>query len=286
MSFIADKWADYEILDAGDGEKLERWGDILTIRPDPQIIWRKQQPKLWGRYHLRYHRSSKGGGQWESRSAMESWTISYDELTFKIKPTDFKHMGLFPEQAANWDWLRQTIERAGRPIKALNLFGYTGGATCACLSAGASVTHVDAAKGMNNWARENMRLSGLAECRIISDDVLKFVQRERRRRNFYDAIILDPPSYGRGARGEVWKLEDRLFDLLVECVAIFSENPLLILLNTYTTGFGVLAMENVLKLALKSRGFAGVFESGSLGLPIEGGEVLLPCGVSVRGILS
>ena len=301
--FIADSWKDYKIIDAGNGEKLESWGSVTVIRPDPQIIWpRTKSKKVWQQCHMHYHRSKSGGGHWENlRESPGNWTITYDvrlddltkeALTFNIRPTDFKHMGLFPEQAANWQWAMNLIREAKRPIRLLNLFGYTGGATVCCLKAGAKVTHVDAAKGMNQWAKDNIKASGLEKypCRILTDDVYKFVQRELRRESFYDAIILDPPSYGRGPSGEVWKLENLLYDLLENCVTILSDKPLFMLLNTYTTGFTAVAAENVMKLALGRRDFAGNVTSAPLGLPIESdksnGEagLILPCGMSVRWV--
>ena len=287
--FISDNWRDYRIIDAGDGEKLERWGHITVIRPDPQIVWPRLKPDMWRDCHMHYHRSKDGGGRWQYVKKADKWTVSYGDLTFNIRPTDFKHMGLFPEQAANWDWMAGIIKGAkdaGRPVRVLNLFGYTGGATCCCLRAGAEVTHVDAAKGMNQWAKENIAASGLTslKCRILTDDVYKFVQREKRRGSFYDGIVMDPPSYGRGPSGEVWKIENRLYDLLCACVEILSERALFMLLNTYTTGFTGAAAENVMKLAFGS--VLGEREisttSGPLGLPIGDSDLVLPCGVSVR----
>ena len=281
-AFVADKWLDYQIIDAGEGEKLERWGPVTVVRPDPQIIWPRMLPSGDWTPHMHYRRSKSGGGHWEHlRKSPERWTISYCGLDFIVRPTDFKHMGLFPEQAANWDWLMELIKSAGRPLRVLNLFGYTGGASLCCLHAGAELTHVDAAKGMNEWAKENMRGAGL-QCRLITDDVYKFVQREQRRGNCYDGIILDPPSYGRGPRGELWKLEDRLFALLCACVEILSDRASFMLLNTYTTGFTSIAAENVLRIALGKRGVKGDIASAALALPVGGGELLLPCGSSVR----
>ena len=284
--FISDNWQDYQILDAGDGEKLERWGNITVVRPDPQIIWPKSLPKSeWRNCHMHYYRSKSGGGSWEHiKKAPSQWTIDYEGLTFNIRPTDFKHMGLFPEQADNWKWASDLIRSAGRPIRVLNLFGYTGGATVCCLNAGANLTHVDAAKGMNQWAKDNIKSSNLEDkpCRILTDDVYKFVQREQRRGSFYDAIILDPPSYGRGPSGEVWKLENLLYDLLQHCAAILTDKPLFMLLNTYTTGFTATAAENVLKMALRHKGMWGKFESGPLVLPVGDSGIVLPCGSSVR----
>jgi len=281
-AFVSDRWKDYEILDAGDGEKLERWGAVTVVRPDPQIIWPRTKPdSLWLSRDMHYHRSKSGGGQWEFISPKTKtpaqWTVAYEGLSFIIRPTDFKHMGLFPEQAANWDWAAKLIQNAGRKVRVLNLFGYTGGATVCCLNAGADVTHIDAAKGMNQWAKDNIKAAGF-ECRVITDDVYKFVQREQRRGNTYDAIILDPPSYGRGPNGEVWKLEDRLYGLLRHCSAILSEQPLFVLLNTYTTGFTATAAENVLRLAVGG----GRISSAPLGLPIGDSKLILPCGMTVR----
>ena len=284
--FISNTWQDYQILDAGDGEKLERWGNVIVVRPDPQIIWPKTKPKSeWQKCHMHYHRSKSGGGSWEHiKKAPAQWTIAYENLTFNIRPTDFKHMGLFPEQAANWKWASDLIKGAGRPIRVLNLFGYTGGATVCCLNAGANLTHVDAAKGMNQWAKDNIRLSNLEDrpCRILTDDAHKFVQREKRRGSFYDAIILDPPSYGRGPSGEVWKLENLLYELMLDCAEILSDKPLFMLLNTYTTGFTATAAENVMRMAVGRKGIKGYFESAPLVLPIAGSGVVLPCGSSVR----
>jgi len=303
--FLSDKWKDYQIIDAGNGEKLERWGTITVIRPDPQIIWpplllyNKNSPNIsnrkdidvWQNAHMRYHRSKSGGGHWESlKKATVNWTVTYDDMTFNIRPTDFKHMGLFPEQAANWDWAANLISCENRPIRVLNLFGYTGGATVACLKSNAEVTHVDAAKGMNQWAKENIRLSGLSDLfnqsgklRILTDDVFKFVQREARRGHKYDAIIMDPPSYGRGPSGEVWKLENRLFELIRHCVDILSDKPLFMLVNTYTAGFTHTATENILKLSLFQAGYAQPhIIGGTLGLPISNSGLILPCGTCVR----
>jgi len=281
-SFVS-AWNDYEITDAGDGEKLERWGAVTVIRPDPQIIWHPNKNKSLWRADMRYIRSKSGGGHWETLSKTpDKWHISYNSIKFIIKPTDFKHMGLFPEQAANWEWAERLIKNSGRPIRVLNLFGYTGGATVSCIKAGATVTHVDAAKGMNVWAKDNMSLNALKPCRIITDDVYKFVVREKRRGNFYDAIIMDPPSYGRGPSGEVWKLENRLYDLVAACIKILSTKPLFFLLNTYTTGFTAIAAENVLRLALEDKGIKGEVKSGSLALFIKESRLILPCGITAR----
>lgn len=294
--FISNKWKDYEIIDAGGGEKLERWGNVIVARPDPQIIWPKMKPEAWRNCHMHYHRSKSGGGYWQHiKKTPKHWTISYganengtstENLIFNIRPTDFKHMGLFPEQATNWQWVMDLLKRK-MGARVLNLFGYTGGATVCCLKAGASLCHVDAAKGMNQWAKENIKSSSLEDrpCRIIADDVHKFVQREKRRGSFYDGIILDPPSYGRGPSGEVWKLENLLYELLQNCVEILTDNPLFVLLNTYTTGFTAVAAENVLKLALREKGFEiNDVQSGPLGLPIGDSGLILPCGSSVRAV--
>ena len=235
--WIADGWKDYEVIDCSKGEKLERWGKYILLRPDPQVIWdtEKTAPQ-WKKLNGHYHRSSKGGGEWEFFHLPEQWSINYKELTFQLKPFSFKHTGLFPEQAANWDWFGEKIKNAGRPVKVLNLFAYTGGATLAAAKAGASVTHVDASKGMVAWAKENARSSNLesAPIRWIVDDCVKFVERELRRGNHYDAIIMDPPSYGRGPKGEIWKIEDAIFPLVKLCAGLLSEKPLFFLINSYT----------------------------------------------------
>ena len=284
--WVCDQWKDYELLDASDGEKLERWGRYILIRPDPQVIWRdaKNSP-LWRKSDADYRRSSSGGGSWSENKLPESWTISYRDLTFRIKPMGFKHTGLFPEQAANWDWFSKLIRSAGRPIKVLNLFAYTGGATVAAAKAGASVVHVDAAKGMVATAKENAALSGLSDApiRYIVDDCRKFVEREIRRGNRYDAIIMDPPSYGRGPTGEVWKIEEAV-DGFVSLVAdVLSDNPLFFLLNSYTTGLSPSAMKYVTELRIARR-FGGRSEAGELGLPVTETGSVLPCGGSVRHI--
>ncbi len=282
--FLADQWKDYAVLDTGDGEKLERWGSILLARPDPQVIWPKEKPEMWKNAHARYRRSSSGGGQWEiSKKLPESWTISYGGLRFLVRPTGFKHTGLFPEQAANWDWMQERIREAGRPVKVLNLFAYTGGATLACLRAGAEVCHVDAAKGMVSWAKENAALSGLQDrpARFLVDDALKFVQREQRRGHRYDGILMDPPSYGRGPDGQVWKLEDEVFGLMIECAKLLSERPLFFLLNAYTTGLQPTVLKNLLECAVK-REHGGTVDAQELCLPVEKSAVTLPCGASGR----
>lgn len=289
--FISNQWKDYQIIDAGDGEKLERWGNITVRRPDPGVIWPRTKPdSVWQKCHMHYHRSKAGGGKWEhKKKTPDQWTMAYKDLTFNIRPTDFKHMGLFPEQATNWDWTAGLIKSAkassDKPIKILNLFGYTGGATVSCLNAGASVTHIDAAKGMNNWAKSNIQTSNVEgqNCRIITDDVHKFVQRELRRGSYYDGIMMDPPSYGRGPSGEVWKLENLLYDLIKHTVAILNDKPLFFLLNTYTTGFTATAAENVLKMCLEERDvMVQSIASGPLVIPVSDSNVVLPCGSTVR----
>ena len=282
--FIADKWKDYAVLDVGGGEKLERWGEVLLRRPDPQVIWPAERPEAWKKAHAHYHRSQSGGGQWEMlKKIPESWTISYGPLRFLVRPTGFKHTGLFPEQAANWDWMSGLIREAGRPVQVLNLFAYTGGATMACLQAGAKVCHVDAAKGMVQWAKENAALSGLADrpARYIVDDALKFVQREQRRGHAYDGILMDPPSYGRGPDGQVWKLEDEVYGLVGECAKLLSDRPLFFLLNAYTTGLQPAVLRNLLQRAVVSR-HGGAVDAQELCLPVEGSSMVLPCGASGR----
>ena len=281
MRYTKD-WKDYELLDCSGGERLERWGNVVLIRPDPQVIWNtpKEHP-LWHRADARYVRSKEGGGHWECRRQLpEAWNINYKDLQFKISPTGFKHTGLFPEQAVNWDMMREKITGAGRSIKVLNLFAYTGGATLAAASAGASVCHVDAAKGMVHWARENAELSSLAErpIRWIVDDCAKFVEREIRRGNTYDAIIMDPPSYGRGPGGEVWKLEDQIYDLLKLCTGVLSDEPLFFLLNSYTTGLSASAMAYVLGVNMQK--FGGGVSAEEIGLPVTASGMVLPCGSS------
>ena len=281
--FVASDWKDYEVLDTGDGEKLERWNDIVLRRPDPQAIWPKQQPELWGKADAYYHRSTKGGGEWEFfKKLPERWTIHYKDLKFYVRPTGFKHTGLFPEQAVNWDWMAGLIRKADRPVKVLNLFGYTGGATLACAAAGAKVTHVDAAKGMVQWARENRECAGLDETsfRWIVDDALKFVQREARRGNYYEGILMDPPSYGRGPGGEVWKLENELFGLVDACEKVLAKDALFMLINSYTTGLQPAVLNNMLTMTVaKTR--TGKVTADEIVLPVTAGGVL-PCGASGR----
>jgi 23S rRNA (cytosine1962-C5)-methyltransferase len=277
---IAD-WQDYELIDASGGERLERWGGVTLIRPDPQIIWNtpKTNP-LWHTADARYLRSSAGGGHWEMRNSVPPvWKIRRGELTFRVKTMGFKHTGIFPEQAVNWDFAERKIRGAGRPVKVLNLFGYTGAATLACLAAGAEVCHVDAARGMVTWARENAEASGLAgkPVRWIVDDCEKFVKREQRRGNVYDGIIMDPPSYGRGPNGEIWKLEEQLYPLVEMCLPILSARPLFFLLNSYTTGLSPAVMEYLLGV-LVGKKFGGRLSSGEIGLPVTETGLALPCG--------
>ncbi|MDD2362995.1 MAG: class I SAM-dependent methyltransferase [Oscillospiraceae bacterium] len=277
----AVNWKDYELIDTSQGERLERWGDIRLIRPDPQIIWStKSSEKLWRSAHARYHRSQTGGGSWEMmRPLPDSWQICYGSLKFNLKPMGFKHTGLFPEQAVNWDWMADTIRCADRPIKVLNLFGYTGAATLACVSAGAHVTHVDASKGMVAWGRENAVSTGLADkpMRWIVDDCSKFVQREQRRGNRYDAIVMDPPSYGRGPGGEVWKLEEQVFPLLKQCAALLSNDPLFFMVNSYTTGLSPSVMGYMLDTILTPK-LKGKTTADEIGLPVTQSGLILPCG--------
>ncbi len=279
---LANDWEDYEIRECGDGMKKERWGDIVLVRPDPQVIW-PLRSRDWGDYDGFYHRSKKGGGTWEyKRRLPENWKIRYKDRTFKIHPTNFKHTGLFPEQAVNWDWFSQKIRASKRNVKVLNLFGYTGGATVAAASAGAQVCHVDAAKGMVNWCKDNAALSGLgnAPIRYIIDDCLKFVEREIRRGNEYDGIIMDPPSYGRGSKGEIWQFERDLWGLLQKCRQILSKNPLFVLVNAYTTGVSPTVVGNLLR---ESVGYdVGSITSGEVGLPISSSNNVLPCGLYAR----
>ncbi|MCC8141115.1 MAG: class I SAM-dependent methyltransferase [Lachnospiraceae bacterium] len=283
--WIADNWNDYEVIDCSDGEKLERWGDYILVRPDPQVIWdTPRTDEGWRHPSARYHRSSEGGGEWEFFDLPEQWSICYEklELTFHLKPFRFKHTGLFPEQAANWDWCSEKIKKAGRPVKVLNLFAYTGGATLAAAKAGASVVHVDAAKGMVQWAKENAVSSGLADApvRWLVDDCVKFVEREIRRGNRYDAVIMDPPSYGRGPKGEVWKIEDSLHPLLKLCVQLLSDDPLFFLINSYTTGLAPAVLAYLLGTELKDCG--GTITAEEIGLPVTQSGLVLPCGASGR----
>ena len=280
---IANDWKDYEILDMASGEKLERWGNIYLVRPDPQIIWKEKSfPKKWNEANAIYNRSSSGGGGWQYKKRLpDAWQIKYKNLTFNIKPMGFKHTGLFPEQAVNWDWMISKIKSEKREIKVLNLFAYTGGATVSCLSAGASVCHVDSSKGMVAWAKENVTSSGFADrpVRFIIDDVTKFVQREIRRGNKYDAIVMDPPSYGRGKNGEVWQFENNIADLVELCSEVLSDDPLFFLINSYTTGISAKVLENILDLKIKHK---GKLSSGEIGLPMTNSKLVLPCGIYGR----
>ena len=281
--WTADKWRDYELCDASDGERLEKWGGYVLRRPDPQVIWKNEKESpLWKKSDAIYTREG-GGGSWTKRNVPASWNVSYGDLTFKIKPMGFKHTGLFPEQAVNWDWFSDLIKKEKRKIKVLNLFAYTGGASVAALNAGADVVHVDASKGMVSWAKENVISSGLGDrcIRYIVDDVKKFVKREIRRGNKYDAIIMDPPSYGRGPGGEVWKIEDELYPLIQDCLSIMSDSPLFFLINSYTTGLSACILENVLSLTLKKR-FGGIVTADEIGLPMSASGLPLPCGISGR----
>lgn len=282
--WVADGWKDYHLLDCGDGEKLERWGDYTLIRPDPQAIWRTPRKNpVWRTPDARYARSSTGGGRWDKGRLPERWTVSYRDLTFNIKPMNFKHTGLFPEQAANWDFAGDLIRQAGRPVSVLNLFAYTGGATAACAAAGASICHVDAAKGMVSWARENARSSGLeaAPIRWIIDDCGKFVEREIRRGRKYDAVIMDPPSYGRGPSGEIWKLEENLWPFVELVSGVLSDDPLFFIINSYTTGLAPSVLTYILESIVTPR-FGGHTVSDELGLPVEDTGLVLPCGATGR----
>lgn len=278
---VARDWTDYELLDAGAGEKLERWGSIILRRPDPQAIWPPlRDGRYWDRAHAVYQRSDSGGGHWRTGSSTPGrWQVSYRDLQFHIEPTGFKHTGLFPEQAVNWDWMRELVENAGRRIQVLNLFAYTGGATVALAAAGAEVCHVDAAKRMVTRAKENAQLSGLGNrpVRYITDDVIKFIQREQRRGSRYDAIVMDPPTYGRGPTGELWKIEDNLYPLIEQCAVLLSDKPLFFLVNSYTTGFSPIVAANMLKTLVRER-FGGTVKFGEVALPISCSDIVLPCG--------
>lgn len=282
--WIANNWNDYEIIDCSEGEKLERWGNYLLVRPDPQVIW--TTPKLekgWRIKNGHYHRSAKGGGEWEFFNLPQQWSITYKDLTFQLKPFSFKHTGLFPEQAANWDWFSEKIKHSSRPVKVLNLFAYTGGATLAAAKAGASVTHVDASKGMVGWAKENAHSSGLeaAPIRWIVDDCVKFVEREIRRGNHYDAIIMDPPSYGRGPKGEIWKIEEAIHPLVKLCAQLLSEHPLFFLINSYTTGLAPSVLSYMISIEIEKK-FGGAVQAEEVGLPVKSTGLVLPCGASGR----
>lgn len=277
-------WKDYELIDCSNGEKLERWGDKILVRPDPQVIWDTDREDVrWRRANARYSRSSTGGGSWDKKSLPESWQVHYRDLTFNVKPMNFKHTGLFPEQAVNWDWARDKIQKAGRPISVLNLFAYTGAATVAALSAGASVCHVDAAKGMVQWAKENAASSGVEDrpVRWIVDDCAKFIAREIRRGHKYDAIIMDPPSYGRGPGGEVWKLENDLVPFVKLCAGVLSDDPLFVIINSYTTGLSASTLTYVAQSVFGKR-FGGRATSDELGLPVTSTGLCLPCGAACR----
>ena len=282
--WIADNWKDYEVIDTSGGEKLERWGNYLLVRPDPQVIWTSEQKNRgWRRPNAHYHRSKKGGGEWEFIDLPKQWSSHYRDLTFQLKPFSFKHTGLFPEQAVNWDWFSNKIKNAGRPVKVLNLFAYTGGATLAAAAAGAAVTHVDASKGMVTWAKENARSSGLEEAPIrwIVDDCMKFVEREIRRGSHYDGIIMDPPSYGRGPKGEIWKIEDAVYPLVKECAKLLSDEPLFFLINSYTTGLAPAVLSYMLGMTVQKK-FGGSVAAEEIGLPVKETGLVLPCGASGR----
>ena len=281
--WLAENWKDYEVLDCSNGEKLERWGDYLLIRPDPQVIWNTPKThKGWKKKNAHYHRSKKGGGEWEFFDLPKQWSIHYHSLTFQLKPFSFKHTGLFPEQAVNWDWCSEKIRRASRPVKVLNLFAYTGGATLSAAAAGANVTHVDASKGMVTWAKENAISSGLkdAPIRWIVDDCVKFVEREIRRGNRYDAIIMDPPSYGRGPKGEIWKIEDSIHPFIKLCAKLLSPDPLFFLINSYTTGLQPAVLAYMLGLELNK--YHGEITADEIGLPVSSNGLILPCGATGR----
>ena len=279
--WVADEWKDYECIDTANGEKLERWGDVVLCRPDPQVIWdTKASPELWKTADAHYHRSSSGGGKWEYRKQIpEQWVVRYKNLAFNIKPMGFKHTGLFPEQAVNWDYMMDKISTR-KGAKVLNLFAYTGGATVACAKAGAAVTHVDASKGMVQWAKENAKLSGLqdAPVRYLVDDCMKFVEREIRRGNKYDAILMDPPSYGRGPGGEVWKIEDSICQFVRRCTLLLSDDPLFFIINSYTTGLAPTVLINLMKMCLPE----GKTQSSEIGLKITSSDMVLPCGATCR----
>lgn len=284
--WIAENWKDYEVIDTSAGEKLERWGKYLLVRPDPQVIWNTpKRHRGWKKKNGHYHRSSKGGGEWEFFGLPEEWTIGYRDLTFHLKPFSFKHTGLFPEQAVNWDWFSELIRNAGRPVKVLNLFAYTGGATIAAAKAGAAVTHVDASKGMVAWAKENAASSGLSDAPIrwLVDDCAKFVEREIRRGNHYDAVIMDPPSYGRGPGGEIWKMEESIFPFLTRVSELLSDAPLFVLLNSYTTGLQPAVLSYMMNTVFVSR-FGGHVDAQEIGLPVTESSLILPCGASGRFI--
>ncbi|MCR5792298.1 MAG: class I SAM-dependent methyltransferase [Lachnospiraceae bacterium] len=287
--WIADGWKDYSVIDTSSGEKLERWGDYILVRPDPQVIWHTpKKDKGWKKPNAHYHRSNRGGGEWEFFDLPAQWQIHYNDLTFNLKPFNFKHTGLFPEQAVNWEWFGAKIREAkaaepDREIKVLNLFAYTGGATVAAAKAGAAVTHVDASKGMVTWAKENAASSGLADApiRYIVDDCIKFVEREIRRGKTYDGIIMDPPSYGRGPKGEIWKIENQIYDFVKLCTKVLSKEPLFFLLNSYTTGLQPAAMGYMLGTEIQ-KNFGGVVRADEIGLPVKNTGLVLPCGAAAR----
>ncbi|MDF2872791.1 MAG: hypothetical protein K0R05_4366 [Anaerocolumna sp.] len=287
--WIADSWKDYEVIDTSNGEKLERWGDYVLVRPDPQVLWNTEKKAAgWKKPNGHYHRSSKGGGEWEFFDLPKEWKINYKDMVFHLQPFNFKHTGLFPEQATNWDWFGDLIrkEKAKHPekeIKILNLFAYTGGATIAAAKAGASVTHVDASKGMVTWAKENAALSGLSDApiRYIVDDCGKYVEREIRRGNFYDAVIMDPPSYGRGPKGEIWKIEESIHPFVQLCTGVLNKNPLFFLINSYTTGLQPAVLAYMLGIEIQSK-FGGKIEAEEIGLPVTSNKLVLPCGASGR----
>lgn len=294
--YISDNWSEYAVLDTGSGEKLERWGEYLLIRPDPQVIWsRYMDRKLWSKANAHYHRSSKGGGEWEFFNLPDQWQISYalkgkqlvsNKLIFNLKPFNFKHTGLFPEQATNWDWASRLIQERraeDKEVNVLNLFSYTGAATLSAAASGAKVTHVDSSKGIVSWAKENALSSGLedAPIRWIVDDCIKFVEREIRRGRKYDAIIMDPPSYGRGPKGEIWKIEDDIYPFIEKCISLLSDEPLFILINSYTTGLQAGVLKTMLQLLLPEH-YKALIEADEIALPIEGKDLLLPCGASAR----
>lgn len=282
--WTANHWKDYEVIDTSGGEKLERWGKYILLRPDPQVIWNTpKEAREWKSLNGHYHRSQKGGGEWEFHNLPEEWSIQYKNLTFRLKPFSFKHTGLFPEQAVNWDWISEIIQKAGRPVKVLNLFAYTGGATLAAAKAGAGVTHVDASKGMVAWAKENAAISGLSDApiRYLVDDCTKFVEREIRRGNTYDGIIMDPPSYGRGPKGEIWKIEDNIYPLLTLTAKLLDKNALFFLINSYTTGLQPAVLTYLLNATVGKR-LGGTALSSEIGLPVRKNGWILPCGASGR----
>lgn len=282
---LADKWKDYELIDCSNGEKLERWGNVYLLRPDPQVIWNNGVLRnKYNNINSHYHRSNKGGGSWENlKKTPEAWKINYGDLTFNIKQMGFKHTGLFPEQAVNWDFMMDKIKKSNKEIKVLNLFAYTGGASVACLKAGASVVHVDSSRGMVDWAKENVKASGMEDrpIRYIVDDVVKFVRREIRRGNKYDAIVMDPPSYGRGSNGEVWDIEKDLYELVELCLEILVDEPLFFIINSYSTGLSKDIFTNVLKLTLGKK-YKGKIYSDEIGIPLKNTDLVLPCGMYAR----